>query len=160
MLTHLQPSSYLLGAMGVPCSMQLRPPLRCSRHVFLLPIPTTVRSYLLWGVGVPLSFAIMTIYYRRLSMHNLPPAELVVSSFLPLGALFFLPKQLHAAQLLALGGAVYCTTHCLWGRCCPPPCPWVGAWLAFTRAAGAAAQQQAGCRPQLRPASGPLGEDS
>lgn len=52
-----------------------------------LPLPSLATcSYLLWGVGVPLSFAILTIYYRRLSMHNLPPAELVVSSFLPLGA--------------------------------------------------------------------------
>lgn len=50
-----------------------------------LPAPFPPRSYILWGVGVPLSFSIMTIYYRRLSQHNLPPAELVVSSFLPVG---------------------------------------------------------------------------
>lgn len=85
---------------------------------FCSPFSPTVFSYLLWGVGVPLSFAIMTIYYRRLSMHNLPPAELVVSSFLPLGAHFFCSQRLHAAQLLALCCDAYRTACYRRGRWC------------------------------------------
>lgn len=40
----------------------------------------------LLGVGAPLSFQVCTIFYNRLICHNLPAREVVVSSFLPVGA--------------------------------------------------------------------------
>ncbi|KAE8152080.1 voltage-dependent anion channel [Aspergillus avenaceus] len=48
---------------------------------------TIVASYVLWGVGVPLALMIMVIYLMRLMLHKLPPKEIMVSMFLPLGPL-------------------------------------------------------------------------
>lgn len=38
------------------------------------------------AVGFTLSYHVLTIYYQRLICHNLPPRELIVSSFIPVGA--------------------------------------------------------------------------
>jgi tellurite resistance protein TehA-like permease len=46
---------------------------------------TIITSYVLWGTGVPLAFVVMVIYFHRLAIHNLPPHEVIVSVFLPLG---------------------------------------------------------------------------
>ena len=46
---------------------------------------TIVVSYILWGCGVPLAMFTMVIYFYRLTMHSLPPREVIVSVFLPLG---------------------------------------------------------------------------
>lgn len=46
---------------------------------------TIITSYVLWGTGVPLALVIMTIYFHRLAVHKLPPQEVIVSVFLPLG---------------------------------------------------------------------------
>lgn len=48
---------------------------------------TAVVSYILWGAGVPLAMAILVIYFQRLTVHKLPPREVIVSVFLPLGPL-------------------------------------------------------------------------
>lgn len=48
---------------------------------------TVVVSYILWGIGVPLAMAILVIYFQRLTVHKLPPREVIVSVFLPLGPL-------------------------------------------------------------------------
>ena len=48
---------------------------------------TVVVSYVLWGAGVPLAMAILVIYFQRLTVHKLPPREVIVSVFLPLGPL-------------------------------------------------------------------------
>jgi tellurite resistance protein TehA-like permease len=48
---------------------------------------TVVASYVLWGMGVPLAMLILTIYFHRLAIHKLPPSEVIVSVFLPLGPL-------------------------------------------------------------------------
>lgn len=48
---------------------------------------TLVTSYILWGCGVPLAMFTMVIYFQRLTMHKLPPREVIVSVFLPLGPL-------------------------------------------------------------------------
>ncbi|KAJ3494211.1 hypothetical protein NLG97_g4233 [Lecanicillium saksenae] len=48
---------------------------------------TIVTSYILWGCGVPLAMFTMVIYFQRLTMHQLPPREVIVSVFLPLGPL-------------------------------------------------------------------------
>ena len=48
---------------------------------------TIVTSYILWGTGVPLAMATLIIYFQRLTVHHLPPREVIVSVFLPLGPL-------------------------------------------------------------------------
>ncbi len=44
-------------------------------------------SYMLWGVGMGLALVVLTLYFHRLAVHNLPTAEVIVSAFLPLGPL-------------------------------------------------------------------------
>ena len=46
---------------------------------------TLTVSYILWGTGVPLAMAVLVIYFQRLTVHSLPPREVIVSVFLPLG---------------------------------------------------------------------------
>jgi tellurite resistance protein TehA-like permease len=48
---------------------------------------TIILSYILWNCGVPLAMFIMVIYLQRLTMVGLPPREVIVSAFLPLGPL-------------------------------------------------------------------------
>ena len=48
---------------------------------------TVIVSYVLWGTGVPLAMAVLVIYFHRLTIHKLPPREVIVSVFLPLGPL-------------------------------------------------------------------------
>jgi tellurite resistance protein TehA-like permease len=48
---------------------------------------TVIVSYVLWGTGVPLAMAVLVVYFQRLTIHNLPPREAIVSVFLPLGPL-------------------------------------------------------------------------
>ncbi|KAJ5815793.1 hypothetical protein N7447_008026 [Penicillium robsamsonii] len=50
---------------------------------------TLLVSFILWGMGTPLAIAVLVIYYQRLAVHKLPPREIVVSCFLPLGPLGF-----------------------------------------------------------------------
>lgn len=48
---------------------------------------TIVTSYILWGTGFPLAMVVLTMYFHRLTIHRLPPREVIVSVFLPLGPL-------------------------------------------------------------------------
>ena len=48
---------------------------------------TLVVSYVLWGMGMGLSFLVMALYLHRLTLHKLPNSEVIVSAFLPLGPL-------------------------------------------------------------------------
>ena len=48
---------------------------------------TLITSYVLWGAGVPLAMSVLVIYFHRLTVHHLPPREVIVSVFLPLGPL-------------------------------------------------------------------------
>lgn len=48
---------------------------------------TILASYIMWGMAVPLSMTVIVMYYTRLALHKLPPREIIVSSFLPLGPL-------------------------------------------------------------------------
>jgi len=41
----------------------------------------------MWGMATPFAMAVLVIYYQRLALHKLPPREIIVSSFLPLGPL-------------------------------------------------------------------------
>lgn len=48
---------------------------------------TLIASYVMWGMSTPFAMTVLVIYYERLALHKLPPREVVVSSFLPLGPL-------------------------------------------------------------------------
>jgi tellurite resistance protein TehA-like permease len=48
---------------------------------------TIIVSYILWGTGVPLAMAVLVVYFQRLTIHKLPPREVIVSVFLHLGPL-------------------------------------------------------------------------
>ncbi|KIW12959.1 hypothetical protein PV08_08146 [Exophiala spinifera] len=48
---------------------------------------TIVTSYVLWGTGFPLAMVVLVMYFHRLTIHRLPPREVIVSVFLPLGPL-------------------------------------------------------------------------
>ena len=50
---------------------------------------TVIVCYVLWGMAVPLAVLVLVIYYQRLAVHKLPPREVIVSCFLPLGPLGF-----------------------------------------------------------------------
>ena len=50
---------------------------------------TLIVSYVMWGMAVPMAFAVLVIYYQRLALHKMPPREVIVSAFLPLGPLGF-----------------------------------------------------------------------
>lgn len=50
---------------------------------------TMITSFVMWGMSVPLAMVILVIYYQRLAIHKLPPREVLVSCFLPLGPLGF-----------------------------------------------------------------------
>lgn len=44
-----------------------------------------IASYALWGIGPPAALMTMAIYFQRLTIHKLPPLEVIVSVFLPVG---------------------------------------------------------------------------
>ncbi|OMH85486.1 Sulfite efflux pump SSU1 [Zancudomyces culisetae] len=46
-----------------------------------------ISSYVIWGMGVPLAVCIISVYFSRLAFHSLPPPELLISVYLPLGPL-------------------------------------------------------------------------
>jgi len=48
---------------------------------------TILVSYILWGCGLPLAMMVLVIYFHRLTLVALPPREVIVSVFLPLGPL-------------------------------------------------------------------------
>lgn len=48
---------------------------------------TVIISYILWGMGVPLAMTVLVVYFHRLTVHKLPPREVIISVFLPLGPL-------------------------------------------------------------------------
>ena len=48
---------------------------------------TLIISYILWGLGTPLSWIIMTIYFLRLTVAKPLKREVIVSLLLPVGPL-------------------------------------------------------------------------
>jgi tellurite resistance protein TehA-like permease len=52
-------------------------------------LATVIASYVLWGVGLPAALMIMVIYFQRLAIYKLPPRDVIVSVFLPLGPTSF-----------------------------------------------------------------------
>jgi tellurite resistance protein TehA-like permease len=48
-------------------------------------LTTVITSYVLWGIGQALSACVLAMYFHRLTIHSLPPREVIVSVFLPVG---------------------------------------------------------------------------
>jgi len=46
-----------------------------------------ITSYVLWGCGFPLVLFVLVIYFHHITLIALPPREVIVSVFLPLGPL-------------------------------------------------------------------------
>jgi len=59
---------------------------------------TVITSYVLWGTGLPLAMSVLVIYFIRLTTSHLPPKEVIVSTFLPLG-----PLGMGGFSLMTLG---------------------------------------------------------
>lgn len=95
---------------------------------------TVIISYVMLGTSLPLAFALLTIYLRRLFEFKLPPREAIVSVFLPLGpfgqggfammqlgkvAMAVVPKT-HSVPTATMAGEFlyltgFCTALFLWG---------------------------------------------
>jgi C4-dicarboxylate transporter/malic acid transport protein len=54
-----------------------------DEHAFIV----LITSYVMMGMGLLLALSITVIYVYRLAIHKLPPREVIISSFLPLGPL-------------------------------------------------------------------------
>ena len=50
---------------------------------------TIITCYVLWGMATPLAMVVLVMYFQRLALHKMPPREVIVSCFLPLGPLGF-----------------------------------------------------------------------
>lgn len=50
-------------------------------------LATIIIGYVLWGLGLPAALFIMIVYFQRLAIHPLPPREVIVSCFMPIGPL-------------------------------------------------------------------------
>jgi tellurite resistance protein TehA-like permease len=48
---------------------------------------TLIISYIFWGIGTPLSWMILTIYFLRMTIHKPLEREVIVSLLLPIGPL-------------------------------------------------------------------------
>ncbi len=58
----------------------------------VLPIPQhdsqpVILSYILWGIGIPLSILVLALCSRRLTIYKIPPCEIIVSVLRPFGPL-------------------------------------------------------------------------
>lgn len=46
---------------------------------------TLIISYILWGIGTPLSWIVLTLYFLRMTVHKPLKREIIVSLLLPVG---------------------------------------------------------------------------
>lgn len=63
--------------------------------------------YILWGISIPFAYMIFVLYYHRLVLYKLPPREVIVSAFLPLGpcgysATMWVTLVLHCPSILLM----------------------------------------------------------
>ncbi|KAK5107060.1 hypothetical protein LTR62_001910 [Meristemomyces frigidus] len=59
---------------------------------------TILACYVMWGMATPMAMTVLVIYYQRLALNKMPPREIIVSAFLPLG-----PLGLGGQTILHLG---------------------------------------------------------
>ncbi|KAH7330538.1 C4-dicarboxylate transporter/malic acid transport protein-like protein [Rhexocercosporidium sp. MPI-PUGE-AT-0058] len=72
---------------------------------------TLVICYILWGIGSPLSWVILTLYFLRMTVHKPLKREVIVSLLLPIG-----PLSLSGFSIIVLGKLarnVFPVTHSL-----------------------------------------------
>ncbi|OAP65281.1 hypothetical protein AYL99_01253 [Fonsecaea erecta] len=72
---------------------------------------TLIISYILWGIGSPLSWIILTIYFLRMILHKPLKREVIVSLLLPIG-----PLSLSGFSIIVLSKVakhLFLTTHTL-----------------------------------------------
>jgi len=72
---------------------------------------TLITSYVLLGTGLPLALVVLVMYFHRLTMYRLPPREVIVSVFLPLGPLG--QGGFAIMQLGKVAKSIFPTTHTL-----------------------------------------------
>lgn len=72
-------SSIVASASGVIAAEVLPNPQHALRIIIV--------SYVLWGTGFPLAIVVLLMYFHRLTIHRLPPWEVIASVVLPLGPL-------------------------------------------------------------------------
>lgn len=92
-LLMFQAHSLSLEAMTAAWLLPIVPAVVCAASgglvASVLPIArmqiTIFISYVLWGIGMSLSFLVMAFYFHRLTIHSLPNSEVIISAFLPLG---------------------------------------------------------------------------
>ncbi|CDS02093.1 hypothetical protein, partial [Sporisorium scitamineum] len=63
---------------------------------------TLIVCWVLWGTGFGMAFLLMSLYYARQAIYKIPPAQLIVSTFLPLG-----PCGQGAFSLLQFASVLY-----------------------------------------------------
>ncbi len=63
---------------------------------------TLIVCWVLWGTGFGLAFLLMALYYARQAIYKIPPTQLIVSTFLPVG-----PSGQSAFCLLQLASVLY-----------------------------------------------------
>lgn len=88
---------------------------------------TLIVSYILWGTGVPLAMVVLVIYFQRLTVYKLPPREVIVSVFLPLGPLG--QGGFGIMQLGKVAARIFPETHTLAAGGNPGEILYVVGWL-------------------------------
>ncbi|KAJ8608548.1 hypothetical protein MRB53_039602 [Persea americana] len=79
-------SLWLLPIVSAPVastSATIIIPYLSNYHAYV----TLLVAYALWGFGIFLAFMILMLYLQRLIFHHLPPKQLIVSIWLPIGFL-------------------------------------------------------------------------
>ena len=92
-LLMFQAHSLSLEAMTAAWLLPIVPAVVCAASGGLVASVLTIAkmqitifiSYILWGIGMLLSFLVMAFYFHRLTVHSLPNSEVIISAFLPLG---------------------------------------------------------------------------
>jgi len=92
--SHQHALNTITAAQLLPIAATIVAAATGSKVAGILPEPeyalgTIIASYVMWGMSVPMAFSVLVIYYQRLALHKMPPREIVVSAFLPLGPLGF-----------------------------------------------------------------------
>jgi len=75
---------------------------------------TLIISYIFWGIGTPLSWVILTVYFLRMMVHKPLQREVIVSLLLPIGPLslsgFSYVNQCSGSSRLHPDGRLFCFT--------------------------------------------------
>ena len=90
--SHQQSLDRITAAQLLPIAATIVASAAGSKVAAVLPnqeqaLGVLIASYVLWGMATPMALTVLVIYYQRLALHKLPPREVIVSSFLPLGPL-------------------------------------------------------------------------